>query len=96
MTDAQENYLKLLTRVKDIYKDYTHMYLEGTKLILQAKDRYGGFAGITLTEEQVVELGRDARDRLNAYRDDIACYVDDYDYLKKQESEGKEIPKPTK
>lgn len=94
MTEAQENYLKLLNSVYDVYKDHTQIHLTdaGKELYFHAHDRYGGCSYITLTEEQVVEMARGASNRLQASIQSIECYLDDYDYLKK---ESRETPEPT-
>ena len=95
MSDRQENYLKLLTRVKEVYGDYSHIYLDGTHLYFHADDRYRGHTCIELTEEQVMELARGIADRLEAGVQKLRPYIEDYDYFVKLESEGKEIPETT-
>lgn len=96
MSEARENYLKLLKRVKEMYGDHNQIYESDGELFIAAGDRYGGKTYITLTEEQVVNLAREAYVRFIEGCRSIEGYLEDYDYFKKKgESVSKEAPETT-
>lgn len=93
--EAQENYQKLVTQVKEIYGDHSHIREQDAGLYFIANSRYGFQTYITLTEGQVAELARGAKNSLDQASRKIDPYLEDYDYFAKKEAESKEIPEDT-
>lgn len=86
--EARENYRKLVTRVKEIYGDHSHIREQDNELYFIARNRYGFQTFITLTEEQVVELARGTQGQLEQAGQALSSYIEDYDYFTKQAEEA--------